>query len=142
LVNLDIEGKNHLALLKDLQFHAVTDEISHLDFLEIFDNKPVEISIPIELTGIAPGVRAGGKLQIVNRKLKVKGLSKNLPDTLLVDISNLNLGKSIKVADIAFENIDILNAKNTVIASVKLTRAAKGGTGTEETAETEEKKAE
>ncbi len=142
LVDLDVEGKKHKALLKDLQFHAVTDEISHLDFLEISDNKAVEMTIPIELAGVSPGVRAGGKLQIVNRKLKVKGLAKNFPDTLVVDISNLNLGKSIKVGDITFDNIDILNDRNTVIASVKLTRAAKGGAAETETAGTEEKKAE
>jgi large subunit ribosomal protein L25 len=131
LVNLAIAGKKHQAILKDLQFHVVTDAISHLDFLEIFDNKPVEINVPVELTGIAPGVRAGGKLQLVNRKLKVKALPGNLPDSLDVDISDLNLGKTIKVADLSFENIQILNAKNTVVASVKLTRASKGEAETE-----------
>jgi len=138
IVDLSVDGKNRKAVLKDLQFHAVSDDIAHLDFYEIFDNKPVEMSIPVELTGVAPGVRAGGKLQLVNRKLKVKALPGNLPDTLDVDISELNLGKSIKVADVSFENLQVLNAKNTVIASVKLTRASKGTAGTEAT---EEKKA-
>jgi large subunit ribosomal protein L25 len=146
LVNIEIEGKKHNAIIKDMQFHAVTDELSHLDFLEIHDDKPIEIGIPVELTGIAPGVRAGGKLHLVNRKLKVKGLAKNLPDKLLVDINDLNLGKSIKVGDLSFEHIAVLNSKNTVVASVKLTRASKGteaeGT-TEGAAEgTEQKKAE
>jgi large subunit ribosomal protein L25 len=146
LVNLEIEGKKHHAIVKDLQFHVVSDKISHLDFLEISDGKPIEINIPVELTGVAPGVKAGGKLHLVNRKLKVKGLPKNFPDTLIVDISNLDLGKSIKVGDLNFENIHILNAKNTVVASVKLTRASKGDAtaaeGEGEAKVTEEKKAE
>jgi len=149
LVDLTIGKKKHQAILKDLQFHAVSDEISHLDFLEIFDDKPVEISIPVELTGVAPGVKAGGKLHLINRKLKVKALSKDLPDNLIVDISDLDLGKSIRVADLLFDNITILNAKNTVIASVKLTRASKadeevkeGETPAEGAPATEQKKAE
>jgi large subunit ribosomal protein L25 len=126
LVDLTIGNSKYQAIMKDLQFHAVSDEISHIDFLEISTDKAVEIGIPVELTGVAPGVRAGGKLHLINRKLKVKALAKDLPDTLNVDISNLNLGKSIRVADLSFENITILNAKNTVVASVKLTRASKG----------------
>lgn len=126
LVDLEIEGAKHKAVLKDLQFHPVTDEIIHIDFLEIFDDKAVEISIPVALKGLAAGVKAGGKLQTLNRKLKVKALPKDLPDTLDIDITKLTLGKSIKVGDVSFENIEMLNAKNTVIAAVKLTRAAKG----------------
>jgi len=142
LVDLTIDGKTHKALVKDLQFHAVTDAIAHLDFLEIFDNKLVEINIPVELTGVAPGVRAGGNLQLINRKLKVKALPGNLPDTLDVDISELNLGKSIKVGDLSFENIQVLNAKNDVVASIKLTRAAKGATEAEGAAAAPEAKKE
>jgi large subunit ribosomal protein L25 len=140
IVKLDIEGKKYDAIIKELQFHAVTDEINHIDFLEIHDDKPVEIQIPVELTGIAPGVKAGGKLQLINRKLKVKGLPKNFPDKLNVDVSNLNLGKSIKVGDIEIDGLTILNAKNTVVASIKLTRASKGTAAAE--AATPEKKAE
>lgn len=140
IVKLDIEGKKYDAIIKELQFHAVTDEINHIDFLEIHDDKPVEIQIPVELTGIAPGVKAGGKLQLINRKLKVKGLPKNFPDKLNVDVSELNLGKSIKVGDLEFEGLSILNAKNTVVASIKLTRASKGTAAAE--AATTEKKAE
>lgn len=126
LVDLNIDGNKRKAILKDLQFHAVTDEILHIDFLEIFEDKAIEISVPVKLNGLAAGVKAGGKLQMLNRKLKVKALPKDLPDTLDVDITNLELGKSIKVGDVDFENIELLNVKNTVIAAVKLTRAAKG----------------
>lgn len=126
LVDLEIDGAKHKAILKDMQFHVVSDEIIHIDFLEVFEDRPVEISIPVSLSGLAIGVKAGGKLQVLNRKLKVKALPKDLPDTLEVDITKLALGKSIKVGDVSFENIEMLNAKNTVIAAVKLTRAAKG----------------
>ncbi len=136
LVDLSIDGNTHKAIVKDIQFHAVTDEILHMDFLEIFEDKAVEISIPVTLKGLAVGVKAGGKLQTLNRKLKVKALPKYLPDTLDVDVTKLQLGKSIKVGDVSFENVDILNSSNTVIASVKLTRAAKGmASGVEEEAE-------
>jgi len=143
MVNLDIEGSKHSAILKELQFNPTTDEVSHIDFLETFEDKPVEISIPVELKGLAAGVKAGGKLQTLNRKLKVRALPKYLPDTLDVDVTKLALGKSIKVGDVSFENIELLNVKNTVIAAVKLTRAAKGmaSAATEEESEeaTEEK---
>ncbi len=131
LVDLSLDGKAHKAIVKDLQFHPVTDAILHIDFLEIFEDKAVEISVPVTLNGLAIGVKAGGKLQTLNRKLKVKALPKYLPDTLDVDVTKLALGKSIKVGDVSFENIEILNSNNTVIASVKLTRAAKGMAGAE-----------
>ncbi len=129
LVELEIDGNAHKAIVKDLQFHPVSDAILHVDFLEIFDDKKVEISIPVALNGLAAGVKAGGKLQTLNRKLLVKALPKDLPDTLDIDVTKLALGKSIKVGDVDFENIELLNVKNTVIASVKLTRAAKGMAG-------------
>ncbi len=132
LVDLEIDGKAYKAIVKDLQFHPVTDNILHIDFLEIFEDKAVEIKIPVALQGLAAGVKAGGKLQTLNRKLKVKALPKFLPDTLNIDVTELALGKSIKVGDVSFENIEILNANNTVIASVKLTRAAKGMASGEE----------
>lgn len=145
LVNLDIDGNKHTAILKELQFNPTTDEVSHIDFLETFDDKPVEISIPVELKGLAAGVKAGGKLQTLNRKLKVRALPKYLPDTLEIDVTKLALGKSIKVGDVSFENIELLNVKNTVIAAVKLTRAAKGmasAASDEETEEATEEKSE
>ncbi len=143
LVDLSLDGKAHKAIVKDIQFHAVTDDIIHIDFLEIFEDKAVEISIPVTLNGLAIGVKAGGKLQTLNGKLKVKALPKFLPDTLDVDVTKLALGKSIKVGDVSFENIEILNSSNTVIASVKLTRAAKGMATTDtEEAETTEAAAE
>lgn len=125
IVNVDIEGKSYKAILKDLQFHPVSDELLHVDFLEVTDDKPVTIAIPISIEGNSEGVRAGGKLQVEMRKLIVKGLIKDLPDVLKIDITTLGLGKVFKVQDLKFENLEVLNAKNAVVVSVRMTRAAK-----------------
>ena len=143
LVDLDLDGKKHKAIVQDIQFHPVSDRVIHIDFYEIFEDKKVTISIPVELYGLAEGVKAGGKLQVLNRKLKVRALYKDLPDTLKINVENVGLGKNIKVGEVSFDNLEMLNADNTVIATVKLTRAAKGamvaaaeeGEATEETTE-------
>ncbi|MCQ2227285.1 MAG: 50S ribosomal protein L25/general stress protein Ctc [Bacteroidales bacterium] len=131
IVNVEIDGAMHKAILKDLQFHPVTDKLLHVDFLEVCDEKPVTIAIPIKIVGNSEGVKAGGKLQIEMRKLIVKGLIKDLPDVLEIDITNLGLGKSMKVQDIAFNGLEILNAKNAVVVSVRMTRAAKSAAAAE-----------
>ena len=125
IVNVEIDGKVQKAILKDLQFHPVSDELLHVDFLEVTDDKPVTIAIPISIEGNSEGVRAGGKLQVEMRKLIVKGLIKDLPDVLKIDITNLGLGKAMKVQDLTFDNLEVLNAKNAVVVSVRMTRAAK-----------------
>ena len=137
LVDLDLDGKKHKAIVQDIQFHAVTDRVIHIDFLEIFEDKKVVINIPVVMQGLAEGVKAGGKLQVLNRKLKVKALFKDLPDTLDINVENVTLGKNVKVGELAFDNLEMLNDANTVVASVKLTRAAKGmaSSDTEEAAE-------
>ncbi len=131
IVNVEIDGTMHKAILKDLQFHPVTDKLLHVDFLEVCEEKPVTIAIPIKIVGNSEGVKAGGKLQIEMRKLIVKGLIKDLPDVLEIDITNLGLGKSMKVQDIAFNGLEILNAKNAVVVSVRMTRAAKSAAAAE-----------
>lgn len=125
IVNLSIEGTACRAILKDIQFHPVSGKILHVDFLEIFDDKPVVIALPIKLNGNSEGVKAGGKLQLEMRKLNVKGLPGDLPDVLDIDITNLGLGKGIKVGDLNYDKLEILNAKNAVVVAVKLTRAAR-----------------
>jgi large subunit ribosomal protein L25 len=125
IIDLTIEGKNCKAILKDSQFHPVSDELLHADFLQVFEDKPVVLEIPIELEGLAEGVKAGGKLSREMRKLKVKGLYKNFPEKLIINIENLGLGKSIQVGSIHFDNLELLNAKDNVVASVKTTRASK-----------------
>ena len=126
VVELDVDGKKSKAVLKDLQFHPVSDVVLHIDFLEINDLKPVVAEIPVKLEGLAEGVKAGGKLSLEMRKLKVKGIYKNIPESIVLDVTNLGLGKSIQVGHLKAENIEFLNAKNAVVAQVKLTRAARG----------------
>jgi large subunit ribosomal protein L25 len=126
LVNLDLGEKKLMGIVKEIQFHPVKDNILHIDFLHVFEDKPVVIQIPVRLEGLAAGVRAGGKLSLDIRKLKVKALPANLPEELVVNVENLELGKSIQVGDLAFDNLEILNAKNAVVCRVQLTRAARG----------------
>lgn len=130
IVELTIDGKPFNAILKELQFHPVADELLHVDFLQIFENKPVVIEIPIVLEGLAEGVKAGGKLSLEMRKLKVKGLYKDFPEKLEINIENLGLGKTIQVGNLQFDKLELLNAKDNVVAAVKLTRAARGAAAT------------
>ena len=126
IVNLLIEGKPYSAILKDSQFHPVSDNLLHADFMQVFEDKPVVFDIPIVLEGLAEGVKAGGKLSTDMRKLKVKGLYKDFPEKLIINIENLSLGKTIQVGNLNFENLELLNSKENVVAAVKLTRAARG----------------
>lgn len=126
VVDLTIDGKATKAIMKALQFHPVTDNVLHIDFYQITETKPVVVEIPVKLEGLAEGVKAGGKLSLEMRKLKVKGLYTLIPENIVIDVTELGLGKSIQVAKVAVENLEILNAKNAVVAQVKLTRAARG----------------
>jgi len=126
LVNLDLGKNKMLAMVKELQFHPVREDVLHIDFLHVFEDKPVVIEIPVRLKGLAAGVRSGGKLSLDIRKLRVKALPANLPENLEVDVTKLELGKSIQVGDLSFEGLEILNAKNAVVCRVQLTRAARG----------------
>lgn len=126
VVNLDVDGNKCKAIMKDLQFHPVTDKILHIDFLEVSETKPVVVEIPVKLEGLAEGVKAGGKLALEMRKLKVKGLYTQIPESISIDVTSLGLGKTIQVGALVVENLEILNAKNAVVCQVKLTRAARG----------------
>lgn len=126
VVDLDVAGKKCKAIMKALQFHPVTDKVLHIDFLEVSETKPVVVEIPVKLEGLAEGVKAGGKLALEMRKLRVKGFYTNIPERIVIDVTSLGLGKSIQVGSVTAENLEILNAKNAVVAQVKLTRAARG----------------
>jgi large subunit ribosomal protein L25 len=126
IVDVNIDGKDYTCILKDIQFHPVHDNILHIDFSIVSEDKPVTIDVPVKISGHSEGVKQGGKLQILNRKLKVSALIKNLPDELPVDITSLQLGKSISVGDLSFENLQIVTPPSTIICSVKMTRAAMG----------------
>ncbi len=132
LIKLDIEGRQVNAILKDIQFHPVTDNMLHIDFYEVNEAKPIVMEVPIKLEGLAKGVKAGGKLQSQMRKLKVKALFNHIPEQLTINVAHLELGKTIKVNEVNFENLEIINAKEAVICAVKLTRAARGLAATAE----------
>jgi large subunit ribosomal protein L25 len=138
IVNLDLEGKLLKVVLKDIQFHPVTDEIMHIDFMEISESRPVVINIPVKVIGDSPGVKAGGKLRIKTRKLKVKGLVHNIPEILVVDISNLQIGQTIKVGDVSYDNIELLDSKKVLILSVATSRGVQKGDLTPEEEEAAE----
>lgn len=126
IVELTIGEKTTMAIVKELQFHPVSDILLHVDFLEVFADKPVVIEIPVALEGHSEGVKAGGRLSLEMRKLKVKALYSTLPEKLMVNIDHLELGKTIQVGSLSFDGLEILNAKNAVVCAVKLTRAARG----------------
>ena len=124
IVNIDIDGEARKAVMKELQFHPVTDELLHVDFLEVAEDKPVVVGVPVKLVGLAQGVRDGGRMSLSIRKLNVKATYDKLPDTLDVDVTDLLIGKSIKVGDLNFDGIEIATAKNVVVCSIKMTRQA------------------
>src|SRR5690606_6144292 len=118
-------GKNmHKAIVKDIQFHPVTDRAIHVDFYEIAEDKPFSIKMPVKIVGDSEGVKQGGKLQVKMRKLKVKGLLKDIPSELTVDISSLKIGQSIRIPSLSYDNLIIEESKNAVVCSVNITRSA------------------
>ena len=125
-VNLDIDGTVVTAIMKDIQFHPVKDTILHVDFLQVEENKPIVMEVPVQLEGLAEGVRAGGKLALQLRKLKVKASYTAIPERLVIDVTPLGLGKTIKVGELSYEGLELINAKDAVVCAVKLTRAARG----------------
>lgn len=126
VVEINLDGKVYPSIIKEAQFHPVKDTVLHVDFLQINEEKPITVEIPVVLDGLAEGVKAGGKLNLQMRKLKVKGLYTNVPERLHIDVTNLGLGKTIQVRALNFENLEIRNAKDAVVCAVQLTRAARG----------------
>lgn len=125
IVKVNVGGKSYEAIMREIQFHPVSDRVLHIDFYQISEDKSVIMEVPVKLQGFAEGVQAGGKLSLVVRKLKVKAIPANLPGELVLDVTNLGLGKSIKVKDLSYDNFEIVNAKEVVVAQIKLTRAAR-----------------
>jgi large subunit ribosomal protein L25 len=129
LIDLDIEGTVYHAMMQDIQWHAVEEQILHIDFLKIEDNKKIKIDVPVKVKGLARGIKAGGKLKTNLRRLKVKALAKDLPDNIEIDVTKLAIGQSIKVADLSLKNIEILDKKTNVVVAVTITRAARSAAG-------------
>ncbi len=125
IVKFDVEGTVFTAVMRDVQFHPVSDKALHVDFFQVTEDKAFEVEVPVRVEGFAEGVKAGGKLAVNLRKLKVKAMMKDLPESLPIEVTELGLSKSIQVGELSFENLELLNAKSAVVVQVKLTRAAR-----------------
>ena len=125
VVNLNIDGEEHKAVMKELQFHPVTDALLHVDFYEVNEEKPITIGIPVKLNGLAQGVRDGGRINLSIRKINVTAPYKAIPEHLDIDVTNLQLGKSIKVGELSFEGLTLATPAEVVVCSVKATRASR-----------------
>jgi large subunit ribosomal protein L25 len=126
LLKIDVEGKKYDALLQEVQYHPVTDRILHIDFKEFQFGEEVITLLPVIITGESVGIKAGGKLRQRRRRLKVKGLPKDLPDHLEIDITDLDIGDSLKIGDLNFENLTLLDTPRAMVVAVASSRIAKG----------------
>lgn len=125
-IEMDLNGRKRMAVMKEIQFQPVKDTILHIDFMEVKEGKPIVMEVPVQIEGHAEGVKAGGKLSLSMRKLKVKASYTEIPERLTVNVDNLGLGQSLAVGDLHFEGLELMNAKNAVVCAVQLTRAARG----------------
>lgn len=123
-VVIDLGSKKFDAVLQDIQVHPVSDKILHLDFFQLFDDKEITMEVPVKITGVSPGVLLGGVLRLNTRKLKVKALPKNLPDFIDTDISGLEMGNKLYVTKLVSDKYKLLHPDNTVVAQVRISRAA------------------
>ena len=125
VIKLVIDGEERTAILKELQFHPVTDALLHVDFYEVNDQKPITVGIPVKLNGLAQGVRDGGRMNLSIRKINVTAPYQVIPEHLDIDVTNLQLGKSIKVGDLSFEGLTLSTPAEVIVCSVKATRASR-----------------
>ena len=125
-IELDLNGEKRNAVLREVQFHPVKDTILHIDLLEVNENKPVVVEVPVKLEGHAEGAKAGGKLTLSMKKIKVKAPYTAIPERVVINIDHLGLGKTLQIGDLHFEGLELMNAKNAVVCAVQLTRAARG----------------
>jgi len=123
-IDLDIEGTKYKAILQDIQFHPVSDNILHADFKELVDGKKIVMAVPVKTNGLPVGVTEGGKLMVKLRKLKVRSLPEFMPETITVEVEHLKIGNSVKVKDISVDNAELLDTPNAVAVAVNMTRAA------------------
>lgn len=126
LIDINIDGTDHKAVIKEIQFHPVKDNVLHVDFYEVNAEKPIVMAVPIAPKGLAEGVRAGGRLNAMVRKLKVRAPYAAIPEKLEIDVTSLGLGKSIKAGSLHFEGLELVTPKEVVVLTVKMTRAARG----------------
>ena len=126
IVEIEIDGKIEKAVMREVQFHPVREQILHIDFYRVQEGKPVSIAIPVRLTGNAEGVKIGGKLALSARKLVVKAMVENLPDELVVDVTPLKVGQTIFVGDLQFEGLQFVSPATQAVCAVRVTRASRG----------------
>ena len=138
IINIEIDGKVYNSVMKELQFHPVTDALLHVDFYEVNEAKPITVGIPVRLEGLAKGVKAGGQLNLALRKIKVTAPFQVIPEHLSIDVTTLGIGQSMKIGSLKFEGLELAMAKETVVCSVKSTRAAAADETEEEEAEAAE----
>jgi len=124
-VDLEIDGKAYKAVLQDIQYHNMKDNVLHADFLQLHENKPVIIQIPVRTSGNSAGVRAGGKLVTKLRKLKVRALLSDLPDFINIDITPLEIGMGVKVREVIAPGLTLLDAQTVDVVAVTATRASR-----------------
>ncbi len=134
IVNFDIEGTKMSGVMREVQFHPVSEAVLHVDFYRVVPGKTVAIDVPVKLNGVAEGVKLGGKLMLSKRKVRISGHMEDLPDVLDVDVTDLGLGKSIFVGDLKFDKFAVLTPATTAICAVKMTRAARGAAAAAEAA--------
>jgi large subunit ribosomal protein L25 len=123
-VVIELGDKSFHAILQDIQVHPVTDKILHIDFFQLFDDKEITMEVPVKVVGVSPGVLLGGVLRLNTRRLKVKALPKNLPDFIDADISPLEMGNKLYVTKLVSDKYKLLHPDNTVVAQVRISRAA------------------
>jgi len=121
-VDLDVDGSKHRAIIKEVQYHPVTDRVLHVDFLEVIEGQPLTVNLPIQLTGQSKGVLNGGKLRMVTRRLQVRGLAEAMPEFITIDITSLRIGQSIKVGALSIDGLTFLDSENAVVVAVKRSR--------------------
>ena len=131
-VNLTIDGTTVLAVMREIQFHPVKDNILHIDFYQVDPKKPIVMAVPVKLNGLAAGVKAGGKLEQILRRVKAKALYTAIPEKIEIDVTPLTIGKSFKVGDLNVEGIEFTSPKEAVICTVLSTRSAAAAETTEE----------
>jgi large subunit ribosomal protein L25 len=137
IISLEIGGTKYRSIIQDIQFHPVTDKIVHIDFIELQENKRVKVSIPLNLYGRSTGVLSGGKLQQIFKRVKVFALPNDIPASIEVDITKLKIGQSIRIKDINTPALNIINAPNAVVCSVKMARGAVANTSQDDLEEEE-----
>ncbi|MEI6884682.1 MAG: 50S ribosomal protein L25, partial [Bacteroidota bacterium] len=122
IIRINIDGKEYDTIYQEIQFHPVTDKLLHVDLLQLTPDKPVTIAIPVKSEGVSPGVLKGGRLEKKLRKVKVKALAKDLPEFIMINISSMDIGDSVKIGDLKIDNVTFLDAPNNVVIAVRTAR--------------------